>query len=325
MINILNRLESQKNIKFKLMSIDEAESTLLNRTNYYKISCFKKNFTKDANGKYIDLDFATLYDLSIIDSRLRDILLKMSIDLEHHLKRKIIHFLTTSINIRHTSIFNRFDSYLRQEFTSDPANAQRQYKTLFNKILPRTTDQQHYDYLIYSKYGTGAQYSRLRSNLPIWVLMEKLTSGQLAKFLDFYKSQTLPNYAHFDDACNTFKNIVKIRNASAHNRPIIFNLVEPQQFGGVNHIPIFIERKIRENFPKNSSDVLRKINNYKFLDILTLIYLFDSYVESNTLKYARKEELLKLIRRIRENRNFYLKHNELKNLFFIFEKLIKNF
>ena len=86
-----------KNIKFDLISEEESEEYLRSNNNYYNITAYKNNFTKyqcgELAGQYIDLDFAYLKDLSIIDYRTRIVLFKMIIDIEHYLKIRILNIV----------------------------------------------------------------------------------------------------------------------------------------------------------------------------------------------------------------------------------------
>ena len=73
----------EKNIKFKDCSEEDAEVYLREHNNYYNVTAYKNNFQKyqcgKFKGKYIDLDFAYLKDLSIIDYKMRIILFEMII------------------------------------------------------------------------------------------------------------------------------------------------------------------------------------------------------------------------------------------------------
>lgn len=83
-----------RNIKFECCSEQDAEIYLKENNNYYNVTSYKNNFVKyqcgELEGKYIDLDFAYLKDLSIIDYRTRLVLFKMIIDIEHYLKIRIL-------------------------------------------------------------------------------------------------------------------------------------------------------------------------------------------------------------------------------------------
>ena len=62
--------------------------------NYFKLVSYRKNFPKYENGensgKYINLDFKMLTDLSIIDMRIRKTMLSIVLDLEHYAKVKLL-------------------------------------------------------------------------------------------------------------------------------------------------------------------------------------------------------------------------------------------
>ena len=96
-IDEMIKLLESKNIKFKLISKNEAKDYLIKNNNYYNITSYKKNFVKYQMGvnkaKYLNLDFAYLKDLGIIDFRLRMILFKMINSIEHYLKLRILKYI----------------------------------------------------------------------------------------------------------------------------------------------------------------------------------------------------------------------------------------
>ena len=88
----------EKNIKFEKMSEKDAEKYLRYNNNYYNVTAYKHNFERyviDGKfvDKFIDLDFAYLKDLAIIDHRTRLVLFKMTIDIEHYLKIRILNLI----------------------------------------------------------------------------------------------------------------------------------------------------------------------------------------------------------------------------------------
>lgn len=309
-INLLDELENEKGIDFIVMTRSQAENKLKNITNYYKVSCFKKNFIK-IDSKYENLDFAALYNLYEFDVNLRECFLKMSLDLEHHLKKKIIYLIMESSNIKHISIYKRFNDYLLKKYEN------KKPTELFDSLF-REVNIHHYDYPIYAKYGRN----RTRGNLPIWVLMEKMMANYLNEFLNFYVESSLPNYKYFIPATKyNYRNVIKIRNASAHNRPLLFDICTLE--GSVKRLPEHVKVRIKNKFEKESIEKISdKIKNKKFIDILSLLYLYDLYVEDEKLKRLRIDELKNTVEQFRVHKHIYERHTSLKELYSIFRQII---
>lgn len=87
-------LRDEKDVSFKLVNEDEACAFLSNWNYFFKIKAFAKNYDKrmvegNAKGKYINLDFGHLVELSRLDKYLRDLVLMLTLDIEHNLKVRI--------------------------------------------------------------------------------------------------------------------------------------------------------------------------------------------------------------------------------------------
>lgn len=110
----------EKNIKFEKCSECEAEKYLRENNNYYNVTAYKNNFAKyqygEFTGKYIDLDFAYLKDIAIIDYRTRLILFKMIIDIEHYLKIRILNSIE---EIKNEDGYNIVNLYLEKDFNDE--------------------------------------------------------------------------------------------------------------------------------------------------------------------------------------------------------------
>lgn len=55
----------EKNVKFELISKENAKSILQTSNYFYKITVYRKNFEKNNRGQYIKLDFKLLQDLAL--------------------------------------------------------------------------------------------------------------------------------------------------------------------------------------------------------------------------------------------------------------------
>ncbi|WP_125589928.1 Abi family protein [Companilactobacillus jidongensis] len=99
-----------KGISFNYISEEEAIYYLKNKNYYFKLNAFRNNFKK-TNSVYENLDFQYLIAIATIDSNLREILLKMSLDIEHSLKVKLLDMITQNPNEDGYSIVKRFKGY----------------------------------------------------------------------------------------------------------------------------------------------------------------------------------------------------------------------
>lgn len=125
-----------KNIKFNLLSEEEAEKYLKENNNYYNVTAYKNNFPiyqcGELTGKYIDLDFAYLKDLSIIDYRTRIVLFKMIIDIEHYLKIRILNKIE---ELNDEDGYNIVNLYLEQDY-----NDEKYPKRIHDSIRKKVTN-----------------------------------------------------------------------------------------------------------------------------------------------------------------------------------------
>lgn len=95
----VEHLESE-GISFELTSKDDAEQYLKANNNFFRINLFRKGFPRYMgglnDGLFINLDFGMLCDLAIIDYEFRQVLLSISIDVEHYSKIQLLRYLEAS-------------------------------------------------------------------------------------------------------------------------------------------------------------------------------------------------------------------------------------
>ena len=322
----LPHLISEKNISCDILTTDEAKNILENTNFYYKITCYKRNFRKDRQNKYIDLDFFHLYDLSIIDMRMRHLFNKLCLDIEHCLKKNLIKDITNSTEDGY-AIVNEFDSYERTKFNLKQQNLRQIhgsnyrnviYKSILKRTIYNVSDPNDYDYQISRKYFNS-------TCVPIWVLIEKLSFGQLIDFIKFYVDTQKNNYAYYKTAEELLIMIKRIRNASSHNRPILMNIANKNHSGSLvvsSNVKGFVTKyQINKNSSRREISLYNNLLEHtKIHDIFCLIILYKEYIESDKMIFARRKEIKSFINRAKLNKNYYTKHNKMRNIFLFLSK-----
>ena len=87
-------LRDEKKVSFKLMGKEDTVALLEERSFFFKLKAFTKDFEKYSckpgeKGRYINLDFGHLIELSKLDKALRSLVLDLALDIEHYLKVRI--------------------------------------------------------------------------------------------------------------------------------------------------------------------------------------------------------------------------------------------
>lgn len=301
-----------KNIKFERISEKDAENYLKNNNNYYNLTSYKNNFEKYfVNGifidKYIDLDFSYLKDLSIIDHRLRLILFKMIIDIEYYLKIKILNTIESIDEEDGYRIVNR---YLEQDFYNVKFP-----KKVHNSIFKKVGSE--YYQKIFSKYDLDKD--KKLENIPIWESLEIITFGELVNFYDFYTNE----YKLKDENKDVYilRDIVKLRNAVAHNNCILSELnMKKNKYPPSYKIIQFLNNC---NIGKDTRS--KKLNNSRIRQISYTLYMFNEIVTSDGIKNNVKKDINELFfDRIIKHKEYYNNNELLKSIYCYFKKIIEN-
>ncbi len=301
-----------KNIKFNYISESDALKYLKDNNNYYNLTSYKHNFLKYPSpagkfeGKYQDLDFAYLKDLSIIDYRVRLVLFKMIINIEYYLKMKI---LNTIENIDEEDGYRIVNLYLDNDFNSDKFQ-----KKLHNSIFKKVGSE--YYQKIFSKYDIYKD--KKLENIPIWEFLEIITFGELVNFYDFYTTE----YGLREENKDVYilRNIVKLRNAVAHNSCILSDLVSK-----TNNYPV--PYKVA-NYLKDCGVVKetrnKKMSNSRIRQITYTLYMFNEIVTSDGIKENVRKDINELFyERIIYHKEYYTNNELLKSVYSFFDKIIQ--
>lgn len=300
-----------KNIKFNLISEEKAEKYLRDNNNYYNITSYKHNFEKYmVDGvfvnKYIDLDFAYLKDLSIIDYRVRLLFFKMIIDIEHYLKIRILN-LIENINIEDG--YRIVNLFLEKDF-----NDEKFPKKVHNSIFKKVGSE--YYQKIFSKYDIDKD--KKLENIPIWEFLEIITFGELVNFYEFFSNE----YQLKKENKNIFilREIVKLRNAVAHNSCVLCDLdkkdnVYATDFKIINYLNLCgIKKETRDN----------KLSNSRIKQMTYTLYMFNEIVTSTGVKKNVINDINDLFyKRIILHKEYYNNNELLKSIYSYFDKIIK--
>lgn len=298
-----------KNIKFIECSEDNAERYLKENNNYYNITAYKNNFTKypcgELAGKYIDLDFAYLKDLSIIDYRTRIVLFKMIIDIEHYLKIRILNSIET---IDDEDGYNIVNLYMEHDY-NDAKFPKRVHDSIIKKVS------NDYYKRIFLKYDVDKD--KKLENIPVWEFLEIITFGELINFFDFFT-----NTYNLNDKKYIFilREINKLRNAVAHNSCVLSELDKKDNLHKFDTL-IF---EFMNECGISKENRTNKLKNSRIRQITYTLYMFNIIVTSQGVKDNVKHEVSKLFYgRIILNRKYYNNNGLLKSIYQFFEKIIK--
>ncbi len=302
----------QKNIKFEKISESDAEKYLRDNNNYYNVTSYKHNFLKypspagEKEGLYQDLDFAYLKDMSIIDHRLRLVLFKMIIDIEHYLKIRILNIIETIDEEDGYRIVNMF---LDKDF-NDEKFPKRVHTSIFKKV-----GSDYYN-KIFSKYDIDKD--KKLENIPVWEFLEIITFGELVNFYELFAKE----YELKEEIKNIFilREIGKLRNAVAHNSCVLSDLDKKDN----SFTPDFKIIKFLKECGIGKETRSNKLSNSRIRQITYTLYMFNEIVTSEGIKKNINEDIHELFfGRIIYHKEYYNNNELLKSVYEYFKKIIE--
>lgn len=314
-MKISNMIEylKNKNIKFEKITEEDAEKYLRYNNNYYNVTSYKHNFERylvDGKfiDKFIDLDFAYLKDLAIIDHRTRLVLFKMIIDIEHYLKIRILNLIE---NIEKEDGYRIVNMYLEKDF-NDEKFPKKVHNSIFKKV-----GSEYYN-KIFSKYDIDKD--KKLENIPVWEFLEIITFGELVNFYEFFSKE----YNLKIEIKNVFilREIVKLRNAVAHNSCVLSDLDKKDN----NFAPDYkIVNYLKNcNIKKETRD--NKLSNSRIRQITYTLYMFNEIVTSTGIKKNITKDISNLFyERIILHKEYYNNNELLKSIYTYFNKIIKKY
>ena len=315
-------IEHLKNrgVLFGIISEDEAKTHLSQHNNYFKLSSYRKNYTKSDDGenagKYINLEFAYLVELARLDTEVRHLLLQMALDIEHFLKVSLIKAVEDRMDSFHDEDgYQIVQGYLSaDEFPAGPDQTGTAHKrtSSYNKKLSQNA---HNPYC-------GGLINSYSSDMPIWAFVELISFGDLIELVGYYskkKGWTPPV------DLKSLDRVRQIRNACAHGNAIINDLrsIPAVNSGkqGVSISPYFITSFLQNaSISKDARN--KKLSNPRINQIVHLLFIYDTLVTSHHTRQKRLSELNTLLNtRMREHGDYFQKNSLLHSTHAFFIKI----
>lgn len=249
-----------KGITFNYISENDAATYLTDKNNYLRTAAYRKNYQKHQkgpnSGKYIDLDFSYLQELSTIDMHFRFLVSKMCLDIEHDLK---VHMLKDIENDISTDGYDIVETFLSQ-------NNYIVGKIEATSASPFTSDliRKYFTIQRITNPNNGKKENKIVSydDCPAWVILEMLTFGDFIKFYEFYYSSR-----SFNKISTPIINLVKsLRNGTAHNNCILSDLAH-----GTSHAPREISQAVGKIASINTN---QRQKNYPAAQCLNLLLCY---------------------------------------------------
>ncbi|NDJ28055.1 MULTISPECIES: Abi family protein [unclassified Campylobacter] len=299
-----------KGIQFNIINQNEAKDILSSRTYYFKLKSYAKIYNKDNLGRYVDLEFAYMYEISKIDVALRSFILDVALAIEHLAKTLLLNDFNQS-NEDGYSIIERFlDS-------EEGQNTQKTIESYLNGVNLHSG-------------GNYALVQKYHNQMPIWVLIEIISFNNFIKLLTFYQKDTnrkiIQNQNNKDIKLEDRLDSTKwLRNLSAHSNCILIKILDTTTRK-------YMYKQLsayRKNFVfKDDTYTLESMMSKSLVvDFLEMIHLFFKICKSRNMKnnfITNFNDFMQYVRKYQETLN---SNQKLKNFFEFIEKsfnIIKN-
>ncbi len=294
-LSVVQQVEhlEEKGVMFNIDTTENAICYLSENNNFFKLTAFRKNYDKNRYGKYVNLEFAYLRDLAVIDMRIRKCLLNMCLDIEHNTRVRIIKAIQDRPEEDGYSVVVDFAAEAGNNISSI-------YNNAHNSPYCRN---------IVDKY---------RDEMPIWAFVEIQQFGSLCMLFRF-----IADRIGDQDMINEYymlQEIRKLRNACAHNNCII-NDLKPSSNSNVK-VNFGMTRALSSiDISKNMRQ--RKMRNDRVRQITTLLYYYSHYINSvGLLRYQSAQLFETFVRRPKEHADYYILADGITGFFHFFEKII---
>lgn len=292
-LTIAEQIEHMKNlgIRFHMVSEEKAKDYLINRTYFFKIKAYAKNYDKNREGHYINLDFGYLTELASLDLSLRKLVLSICLEIEHYLKVDINKHLSQNQLEDGYSIIDEFKA---SDFYVKSGGYKEKTKS-------------HYNCDLIEKY---------ENDYAIWNFVEIISFGELIALYEFY-------FKKYDEAKTKISDVLfavkHLRNACAHNNCILNNIRKPIKNN--YRLQSFLVNKVHFSTYIAKNKMSRIVSS----DFTALLECYSKIVSSPNSKERIFQELKVFDEKIKEKIKIFKCNDEILSLLNFFDKLINFF
>ena len=305
-----------KGIKFSIINEVDAEDHLNSHNNYFKLTSYRKNYTKYTSGsnkgKYENLEFAYLVELARLDVEIRSLLLNISLDIEHFLKVALIKTVEDRmVDCKDEDGYKVLQGYLNADDIGnfdDKVKAGTKRKNQYNNKFSQNL-KNPYCYGLIEKYN---------DEMPIWTYVELCSFGDIKDLIEYYSKKT--GWSLGIDVI-TLDRVRQIRNACAHGNCIINDLNHNSSNTIISRTPQFLANfLIRAGINQGARH--NKMSNPRINQIVHLLYTFDKIVVTDNTRQRRLKEFKDLITgRLLEHQDYFKQNQLLITTYRFFEKI----
>ncbi len=291
-----------KGVQFNRMSVDEATEYLHKNNNYFKLCAYRKNFPKhpggSREGQYINLDFAFLKDLSIIDMLMRYTFIQMALDVEHFAKVKLLRIVENSDD----------DGYqIVEDFLND---LKYNNASSYSRLLTSLENNKNNPYC-------GGIIRTYENCYPIWAFIEIVPFGTMMYFYGFC-SDLFYDSSLIDDF-HLLKDINQLRNATAHSNCLIHQMGEKDSLHKPNYGMLRALSEISKTKRKS------QLKNERLRQMITLLYAHTKLVKSEGVQHHTQCKLNSLVTRMYQNIEYYEANDTILASFSFFREVVDIF
>lgn len=288
-----------KGVQFNIMDEVAACDYLRRENNYFRIAAYRKNYQRHPGGpkqgQYVRLQFAYLVDLAGIDRMLRDMILSMSLDVEHLAKMEILRLVEDHHEDGYTIV---------RDFIASLDDKERR---ILDGEIARNRNNTY----------CGDMVRKYEPHFPVWVFLEVLSFGRLCSFYRFcaerFGMKMMVENFYLLRQCKV------LRNAAAHSSCILNDLTGVGARVRTNkcvnqaltEIP-GIEKRFR----------LKKMRNERVQQMATLLYMHKTMAMYSDSWSQHQKKVQNLKRRVESSIEFYRQNEVLYSTFDFFRLIL---